>query len=83
MSKRVKIRKYSGELEVFDIGKLINSLRRSKADEELVQEIASAIGNTVTDGMTTKEMAQRLRDQYGWKRNAAYEAVLAALGDED
>ncbi len=56
MSKRVKIRKYSGELEVFDIGKLINSLRRSKADEELVQEIASAIGNTVTNGMTTKEI---------------------------
>ena len=46
-------------------------------------DVGSLVDAWRRDGMTTKEMAQRLRDQYGWKRNAAYEAVLAALGDED
>lgn len=59
MSKGVKIRKYSGEWEAFDVGKLIDSLRRSKADEGLVQEIASDIEKRVTHGMTTKEIYRK------------------------
>jgi len=43
----VKIKKYSGELEPFDINKLINSLRRSQADENLVQHVARNIVDQV------------------------------------
>jgi len=35
------------------------------------------------DGMTTKEMAERLRDNFGWKRNTAYQAVLDAASNGD
>ena len=35
------------------------------------------------DGLTTKEMAQRLREDFGWKRNVAYQAVLDATSDRD
>jgi 16S rRNA (cytidine1402-2'-O)-methyltransferase len=34
------------------------------------------------DGLTTKEMAQRLREDFGWKRNTAYQAVLDAASDD-
>lgn len=58
MGQQIQIRKYSGEWDAFDVNKLINSLRRSKADETLVQEIANEIKNKVTHGMTTKEIYQ-------------------------
>lgn len=54
----VKIKKYSGELEPFDINKLINSLRRSQADENLVQHVARNIVDQVEEGMTTKKIYQ-------------------------
>lgn len=56
--KTVKIKKYSGELEPFDINKLINSLRRSQADEHLVQHVARNIVDQVEEGMTTKKIYQ-------------------------
>lgn len=31
------------------------------------------------EGLTTKEMARRLRQEFGWKRNSAYQAVLDVL----
>ncbi|MBW2627069.1 MAG: 16S rRNA (cytidine(1402)-2'-O)-methyltransferase [Deltaproteobacteria bacterium] len=31
------------------------------------------------EGLSTKEMTQRLQRQFGWKRNAAYQAILEAL----
>jgi 16S rRNA (cytidine1402-2'-O)-methyltransferase len=34
------------------------------------------------EGMTTKEMARRLQEEFGWKRNTAYQAVLD-LADDD
>ena len=40
MNKSVLIKKYSGEYEAFDVNKLINSLRRSRADEDIIQDIA-------------------------------------------
>lgn len=54
----VKVLKYSGELEAFDVNKLISSLRRSKADESLVQDIARSIQDKIEDGMTTKKIYQ-------------------------
>jgi 16S rRNA (cytidine1402-2'-O)-methyltransferase len=31
------------------------------------------------EGLTTKNMVERLKQQFGWKRNAAYQAVVDAL----
>ena len=56
MTKEIQIKKYSGQWDVFDVNKLINSLRRSKADEQLVQEIAQEVYKRVKEGMTTKEI---------------------------
>lgn len=56
MSKSVLIKKYSGEYEAFDINKLINSLRRSNAHEDLVQEIALKVQDELEEGMTTKKI---------------------------
>lgn len=58
MNKSVLIKKYSGEYEAFDINKLINSLRRSRADENIVQYIAGKILEQIEDGMTTKKIYQ-------------------------
>ena len=32
------------------------------------------------EGLTTKEMSHRLKQEFGWKRNAAYQAILNVLG---
>ncbi len=58
MKKTIHIKKYSGEHQAFDVNKLINSLRRSRADEGLVQEIAYKIQEQVEEGMTTKKIYQ-------------------------
>ncbi len=58
MNKSVLIKKYSGEYQVFDINKLINSLRHSKADENHVQEIAREVQGLIEEGMTTKKIYQ-------------------------
>ena len=31
------------------------------------------------EGLSTKEMTRRLQQEFGWKRNAAYQAILGAL----
>jgi len=51
--------KSTGEKEIFDYGKLENSLRRSGTSEELISEIVQEISNTGHDGMTTKEIYQK------------------------
>ncbi|WP_304343357.1 ATP cone domain-containing protein [Chryseobacterium koreense] len=56
--KTFKIKKNSGKFENFDVNKLIRSLRRSKADEDLVQEVASNILGRIEEGMTTKKIYQ-------------------------
>ena len=58
MNKSVLITKYSGELQAFDVNKLINSLRRSKAEEDIVQDIARKIQEHLEEGMTTKKIYQ-------------------------
>jgi 16S rRNA C1402 (ribose-2'-O) methylase RsmI len=45
-------------------------------------DLGTLVDDWRREGMTTKEMAQRLRDDYGWKRKVAYEAVLEALADD-
>jgi hypothetical protein len=58
MNKSVLIKKYSGEYEAFDVGKLINSLRRSRADEDIVQNIARKVQEQIEEGMTTSKIYQ-------------------------
>lgn len=38
------------------------------------------VGDWQEEGLTTKQMAQRLQEGFGWKRNAAYSAILETLG---
>lgn len=56
MDKNVLIKKFSGELKAFNVNKLINSLRRAKADESLVHQIAEEVYSNIEDGMTTKKI---------------------------
>jgi len=58
MKKSVLIKKYSGEYQAFDVNKLINSLRRSQADETVVQDIAQKIEEQIEEGMSTKTIYQ-------------------------
>lgn len=58
MNKSVLIKKYSGEYQAFDVNKLINSLRRSRADEDIVQDIARKVQEQIEEGMTTKKIYQ-------------------------
>ena len=57
MSK-TKIKKYSGDLVDFDLEKLKNSLKRTKASEDLIQKIVFAVQNKLYDGISTKEIYQ-------------------------
>ncbi len=58
MNKSVLIKKYSGEYEAFDVSKLINSLRRARADEDIVQDIARKVQEQIEEGVTTKIIYQ-------------------------
>lgn len=55
----IKVKKHSGELEAFDINKLISSLRRSQADEDLVLQVARNIEDQLVEGMSTKAIYQK------------------------
>ena len=59
MKKTINIIKHSGEIQEFNINKLINSLRRSRADESLIQDIAMEVQSQVKEGMTTKKIYQK------------------------
>ena len=52
--RKIKIIKASGNEAVFEVKKLIASLRKSGASEEIAQRIASEIERTIYEGMTTK-----------------------------
>jgi len=54
----IKIRKYSGELVDFDLDKLKISLRRTKANERLIENIILSVQKNLYDGISTKEIYQ-------------------------
>lgn len=58
-SKSIEIKKFNGEIEDFDIEKLKTSLRRSKASESEIDEIAENILPTLYDGMLSKEIYKK------------------------
>jgi ribosomal protein L32E len=58
MKNSINIVKYSGDVVPFDVDKLINSLRRSQANEELIQQIVAQVEDQLYDGITTKKIYQ-------------------------
>lgn len=55
---KTNIIKANGEKVPFQIDKLINSLKRSQASDELIQQIVAQVENQIYDGMTTKKIYQ-------------------------
>jgi 16S rRNA C1402 (ribose-2'-O) methylase RsmI len=45
-------------------------------------DLDALISEWKVEGLSTKEMSQRLQDDLGWKRNVAYQAILDALKTE-
>jgi hypothetical protein len=56
MKHPINIVKYSGDVVAFDVDKLINSLRRSQASEELIQQIVAQVQDQLYEGITTKKI---------------------------
>tara|TARA_R110002049_G_scaffold62255_1_gene166584 strand:+ start:6801 stop:7634 length:834 start_codon:yes stop_codon:yes gene_type:complete len=52
----INIVKYSGDVVAFDVDKLINSLRRAQASDEMIQQIVAQVENQIYDGITTKQI---------------------------
>jgi len=69
--KTVLIRKATGELEPFDAEKLADSLRRSGADEEGVQEITGQIVTWLTDGVSTHAIYSRAHSLLARQKKSA------------
>ena len=46
-------------------------------------DIDALVADWQREGLTTTDMAKRLRDEHGWKRSDAYQAVVALAGDDD
>jgi 16S rRNA (cytidine1402-2'-O)-methyltransferase len=63
-----------------EITVVVEGIRGEGPVEEV--DVQALVDEWKSDGMTTKEMTQRLRDDFGWKRNAAYQAVLDATSDD-
>jgi len=58
MKQPINIVKYSGDVVAFDVDRLINSLRRSQANEESIQQIVAQVENQLYDGISTKKIYQ-------------------------
>lgn len=58
----IKVKKASGELEAFSEKKVINSLRRAGADEDLANSILSRIKSELYDGISTQKIYSRVYD---------------------
>jgi len=57
--KIIPIRKASGELEPFDLNKLKNSLMRTGADGQLIDDITKNIGEWIHEGVNTNMIYSR------------------------
>lgn len=58
-NKVISVKKFDGEIEEFKVGKLKDSLRRSKASEFEIAEIVENIIPTLYDGMSSKEIYKK------------------------
>lgn len=73
LSKKITIKKASGETELFDVNKLINSLRRAGANDEIIKTVIDDITKWIYNGITTKMIYNR-----AFKNMRRLEAVSAA-----
>lgn len=55
---QINIVKYNNDIVPFDVNKLMNSLRRTNANENIIQDIARKIEDQIEEGMTTKKIYQ-------------------------
>jgi len=46
-------------------------------------DLGALVAEWKQEGLSTKEMTQKLQRDFGWKRNAAYQAILDALKPEE
>ena len=63
----IPVTKASGKMEEFDIGKLVDSLVRSGAPEDIARDIADKVSIQVTHSILTRHifrMAKKLLKQY-------------------
>ncbi|MEH6763388.1 MAG: restriction endonuclease [Aequorivita antarctica] len=58
-NKIITIKKFNGDIEAFNVEKLKTSLRRSKASEDEISEIAENIIPILYDGMPSKEIYKK------------------------
>lgn len=58
-NESIEIKKFNGEIEIFNAEKLKTSLRRSKASESEIDEIVEQIMPTLYDGMPSKEIYKK------------------------
>ncbi len=56
--KKIKVKKYSGELVDFNMELLRSSLKRTKADNDLIQNILNSLKSKLFDGISTREIYQ-------------------------
>jgi 16S rRNA (cytidine1402-2'-O)-methyltransferase len=56
-----------------------------KASDAAIEDvdIGALVGEWKREGLSTKEMTQRLQQDLGWKRNQAYQAVLDASKSDE
>ncbi len=66
----IEVVKYSGQKAKFSIEKLKNSLRKSGAEESLVNEISSQVRDELYQGISTKEIYNRAFALLKKKKNA-------------
>ncbi len=81
----IPVTKASGRMEEFDIGKLIDSLMRSGAPEDIARDIADKVSVQVTHSMNTRHifrMAKKLLRQYSHATGMRYslKKAIYALG---
>lgn len=62
MSVSAQIIKADGTKEVFDSGKLMDSLLRARAKREVAEDIVEKINKEIRDGMTTSQIYERAFD---------------------
>ncbi len=59
MKQKIRVKKQSGEKEVFDPDKLHNSLRRAGASSQLARKVEEGLRPFLTDGITTNAVYRK------------------------
>ena len=59
MNHLIQITKSDGTKQLFEEEKLVSSLKRVGANDEMIDDVVEEIGNEIHDGMTTSEIYSR------------------------